>query len=151
MTCQQTSVVYPLLADVFYPVVEQKAYGNVEKQWIFNKTVACFFAPASRKSHQEVKTTMAVVIDQILTGRTRCDVRISSVDGKNAITNVIISNIRDINGNQIYLETSGIRSGKPTIFEISTNEPMVGPFGTVEYYNLLIKRSENQAIEVWFQ
>ena len=46
------------------------------------------------------------------------------------------------------METSGPRSGKSTIFEVATQEPYVGPFGGIEYYNLVIRRSENQAVDV---
>lgn len=150
MACKDTSIVYPLLADIFYPIVEQKAYGNLEKQWILNKTVACFFAPASRKAKQEVQPDMSIAIDQILVGRTKCDPRISNANSQNSVTNVIISNIRDANGNPIYIETSGVRANKSTIFEIATNEPIVGPFGTVEYYSITLRRSENQGINVWY-
>jgi len=66
----------------------------------------------------------------------------------NAITNVIVTNIKDKNCNPIYLETSGIRNGKSTIFEIATQEPFVGPFGNVEYYKVILRRSENQAADV---
>jgi hypothetical protein len=148
MACKDTSIIYPLLADIYYPNVEQKGYGNIEKEWILNKTVACFFAPASRKSKQEVQPEMSVSIDQLLIGRTKCDVRVSSLNTQNSVTNVIISNIRDAYGNPIYIETSGVRANKSTIFEIATNEPIVGPFGTVEYYSVTIRRSENQGINV---
>ena len=29
--CESTSVIFPMLADVFYPSVEQAIYGNVKK------------------------------------------------------------------------------------------------------------------------
>jgi len=81
-------------------------------------------------------------------GRTRSDIRVSKLSEANAITNVIITNIRDAAKNCIYTETSGPRSGKSTIFEIATQEPIVGPFGSVEYHKLVIRRSENQAADV---
>ena len=86
--------------------------------------------------------------DKILLGRCKSDIRISSMEARNSITNVIITNIRDKNCNEIYKETSGPRSGKSTIFEIATHDPFAGPFGNVEYYKLIIRRSENQAVDV---
>ena len=59
-----------------------------------------------------------------------------------------MSNIRDSSGNAIHLETSGPRAGKSTIFEIATQEPFVGPFGGIEYYKLVLRRSENQAADI---
>ena len=43
-SCEDTDFMYPMKADVYYPIVEQGAYGNVTKTWIFNKTVVCNFS-----------------------------------------------------------------------------------------------------------
>ena len=89
-----------------------------------------------------------MTLSKLLLGRVRTDPRISSLEEKQSINNVIITNIRDKNCNEIYIETSGPRAGKSTIFEIATSNPFVGPFGNVEYYQLVIRRSENQAVDV---
>lgn len=143
-----TSFIYPLLADVYYPVVEQGSYGNVKKQWIINKTIPCDFSAAGSAGKEEVKPNINITRESILTGRVKEDIRISNENSSQSITNVIITNIRDANGRHIYLETSGVRSGKSTIFEIASQEPTVGPFGSVEYYKLTIRRSENQAADI---
>jgi hypothetical protein len=148
IVCEKTSVFYPLLADVYYPIVDQGAYGNVSKSWVLDATIACAFDPATSKRKMQVGTEPNVVLSVHLVGRTRHDIRISSVEAENAITNIVVTNIRDKYSNIVYLETSGPRRGKPTIFEIATNEPVVGAFGKVEYYRLLIRRSENQAVDV---
>lgn len=146
--CETTDFIYPLLADVYYPTVEQSAYGNVTKQWILDKTVACNFSSAGAAGKEEVKPNVNITKDVVLLGRTRSDIRVSKLKEGNAMTNVIITNIRDASKNCIYMETSGPRSGKPTIFEIASQEPIVGPFGSVEYHKLVIRRSENQAADV---
>lgn len=146
--CETTDFIYPLLADVYYPTVEQSAYGNVTKQWILDKTVACNFSSAGAAGKEDVKPNVNITKDVVLLGRTRLDIRVSKLKEGNAITNVIITNIRDASKNCIYVETSGPRSGKPTIFEIASQEPIVGPFGSVEYHKLVIRRSENQAADV---
>ena len=64
------------------------------------------------------------------------------------MTNIIITNIRDKNGNPIYLETAGPRVNQSTLFEIATVEPIVGAFGKTEYYKVVIRRSDNQAVDV---
>jgi hypothetical protein len=148
IVCESTNVFYPLLADIYYPIVEQGPYGNVAKQWMLDATIACSFAPAGRKYMQEVKPNVHMTIDNSLVGRTKSDIRISSTAAANSITNIIITNLRDSNGNAIYLETSGPRTGKSTIFEIATNDPIVGAFGKIEYYKVVIRRSENQGVDV---
>ena len=136
---------YPMLADIYYPIVEQGAFGNIEKQWILDKTIACSLTPAGSAFKEDVKPNVAIVQDFVLVGRTKTDIRISSQKSNNSVTNVIISNIKDKNGNPIYIETAGPRSGKSTIFEIGSLEPHVGPFGDTDFYKLLLRRSENQA------
>jgi hypothetical protein len=124
------------------------AYGNVSKQWVLDKTIACSFSSGGAANKEEVKPNVNITKEVVLVGRTRKDVRLSRQENKNAITNVIITNIRDASGNPIYLETSGPRAGKSTIFEIASQDPTLGPFGSVEYYKLVIRRSENQAVDV---
>jgi hypothetical protein len=87
-------------------------------------------------------------MDVVLLGRTKKDVRIMLSESKQSITNVIITNIRTHSNVPVYLETAGPRSGKSTIFEIASNEPIVGPFGDIDYYKLVIRRSENQATDL---
>lgn len=146
--CEDTSFLYPMLADIYYPIVEQATYGNIKKQWILDKTIAANFNSAGSASKQEITPNVNITQESLLLGRARTDLRISSLDSRNSTTNVIITNIRDKSGNSIYNETSGPRAGKATIFEIATIEPYVGPFGGVEFYKLIIRRSENQAVDV---
>lgn len=148
MICEEPDFAFPMLADIFYPIVEQGAYGNVKKNWFLDRTIACSFNPAGTAFKEEVTPNINITQEKLLIGRIKTDIRVSSKDGLNAITNVIITNIKDKNCNEIYLETSGPRAGKSTIFEIATVEPFTGPFGNVEYYKLIIRRSENQGTEI---
>jgi hypothetical protein len=147
-TCESTSFLYPLLADIYYPIIQQSGYGNVEKTWVLDKTIACKLNPAGNSSKEEIKPNVNITQDSILVGMSKTDLRVSSVQNNNAMTNVIITNIRTSSDNHVYLETAGPRVGKSTIFELATIEPFVGPFGSVEHYSLVIRRSENQAVDV---
>lgn len=149
MICETTDFKFPMLADIYYSVVEQGAYGNVAKVWSKDRTVACNFTTENKGSNkEEVLTTQAVSYDTILSGRVRSDIRISSNGEQNAITNIFVTNIRDASGNEIYLETAGPRAGTSTVFEVASQKPFVGPFGSVEYQSLILRRSENQGLEV---
>ena len=139
---------FPMIADVYYPITENTAYGNVTKTWVLDKTVVCSFNEAGVSYKEDIKPDPDIKTDFILLGRVKKDIRISSVDAKNAATNVVITNIRDKFGNPIYLETSGPRNGKSTLFEIGSQAPFVNPFGTVEYYKVVLRRSENQGADV---
>ena len=148
MQCETTDFIYPMLADVYYPIVDQSAYGNLKKQWILNRSIACNFAPYGRAGKEEVVPNVNITKENFLLGRVRLDLRISTDNARNSVTNVLITNIRTAEENAVYLETSGPRDGKSTIFEIATNEPIIGPFGNIEYYKVLLRRSENQASDL---
>jgi hypothetical protein len=148
MLCETTDFVYPLLVDIYYPVVEQGAYGNVKKQWILDRSVACSFSSSGTSGKEEVTPNVNITKNNILLGRVRADIRIGSSNSRNAITNVLLTNIRTAGEDAIYVETSGPRDGRSTIFEIATSEPIVGPFGNVEYHKIVLRRSENQASDL---
>ena len=146
--CETTDFIYPMLADVFHPIVTQGVHGNVKKQWILDRTIAGSFAPVGGAGNEEVKPNVNITQESILLARVKTDIRFSSHEDRNAITNVLVSNIKDKFGNQIYVETAGTRAGKATIFEVATVEPFVGPFGKVEYFKIVLRRSENQGTDI---
>ena len=148
MACNTNDFMFPMQADVFYPIVEQGSLGNVKKTWVFDRTIACSFTAAGSAGNEEVKPNVNITQEGVLVGRVKNDIRFSTREDRNSITNIIITNIRDRNCNPIHIETSGPRSGKSTIFEIATNEPFSGPFGSIEYFKLVIRRSENQGADV---
>ena len=147
-TCENTSITFPMLADVYYPVVEQGPYGNVQKNWMHDRTIACNFNSAGTAWKEDIKPNANITQDSVMLGRVRTDIRFSNEDVQNSITNIIVTNIKDKHLNEIYVETSGPRAGKSTLFEVATVEPFVGPFGSVEYYKVIVRRSENQAADL---
>jgi len=148
VVCETTDFIYPMLSDIYYPIVEQGAYGEVKRNWVLDRTIACQFSTAGTANKEDIKPEAKLLLDSTLIGRAKTDIRFSGEEQRNAITNVLITNIRDRNGNVFYLETSGVRAGQPTVFEIATFDPIMGPFGTLEYYRLVIKRSENQGSDL---
>jgi hypothetical protein len=137
-----------MLADIYYPIVSQGPYGNVEKTWVHDKTIACNFNSAGTAWKEDIKPNVNITQDSIMLGRVKSDIRFSSTENQNSITNIIITNIKDRNLNEVYLETSGPRAGKSTLFEVATVEPFMGPFGSTEYYKVVVRRSENQAVDL---
>jgi hypothetical protein len=146
--CEIPDFTFPMCIDVFYPIVDQGVYGNVQKQWVHDRTAVCSVAPAGSAFKEDVTPNMNIKQELIIMGRLKTDIRVSSKNNNNSITNIIVSNIKDKSGNSIYNETSGPRSGKSTIFEVATLEPFVGPFGSTEYYKIVLRRSENQAVDI---
>ena len=146
--CETTDFMFPMQASLYHPIVEQGDFGAIKKQWVLDRTFACSLSSGGSAFKEEVKPNVNITQNTILVGRTKSDIRISSRDNKNSLTNILITDIKDQEGNLVYMETSGPRSGKGTLFEIATYEPFVGPFGVVDSYKLIIRRSENQTGDV---
>lgn len=148
MICEDNDFIYPMTADIFYATVEQSPYGQVMKTWNVDRSVICNFTPAGTKFRQEVKPNVDLTQISLLLGRVKTDLRKTERELGIAITNIVVSNIVDRSGNELYVETSGPRYNKSTIFEIATFQPIVGPFGDIDYYEVVLRRSENQGTDV---
>lgn len=149
VNCDVPSVTFPMLADIYYPVVSQDAYGQVTKVWTLDKTVAGSFTPAGSDIKEELVINVDISQDSLLIGRVRKDLRYADADNEDyGLTNIMITNIRDRDGLVLYKETDGGRRGQPTLFEVATQQPFVNPFGKIEHYRIILRRSENQSEEV---
>ena len=144
--CETTDFIYPMKADVYYPIITQNNYGQANKEWIFDRTIVCSATTLGGPGDVELKPDVFLQYDGKLMSRSRSDIRVSSNNADNAITNILITNIRSASDIIIYKETAGPRSGRGTIYEVATLEPFVGPFGEIEYYKMLWRRTENQTV-----
>lgn len=144
--CETTDFMYPMKADIYYPIITQGEYGQPKKDWVFDKTVACNVESAGSNNTENIKAESFLQLQNKLIARTKSDPRISSQQEKNAVTNILITNIRHSDDQLIYKETAGVRAGRGTIYEIATVEPFVGPFRATEYYKMVWRRAENQTV-----
>ena len=144
--CEATDFVYPMKADVYYPIITQNNYGQANKEWVFDRTIICNASTIGGAGDVELKPEVFLQYDGKLIARSKSDIRISSNDADNAITNVLVTNIRSATDLVIYKETAGPRTGRGTIYEVGTLEPFVGPFGDIEYFKMLLRRTENQTV-----
>lgn len=141
-----TDFMYPMYADIYYPIISQGGYGEVKKEWVFDRTIVCNASTVGSATKEDIKPAEFLQYENQLIARTRKDLRITSNSANQAVTNILVTNIRSNSDNVIYRETAGPRSGKGTIYEIATLEPFFGPFGDIEYYRMLWRRTENQSV-----
>lgn len=144
MICDSPDIIYPMKADVYYPIITQNAYGQPNKEWVFDRTIILNATSVGGAGNEEIKPAEFLQYENRLVARTKSDIRISSNEDNNAITNILLTNIRAANDCLIYKETAGPRNGKGTIYEVATVDPFTGPFGNIEYFKLLLRRTENQ-------
>jgi hypothetical protein len=146
INCDDTTFMFPMKADIYFPIITQGEYGQPKKDWVFDRTIACNATSVGGVGSEDIKPEAFLQYENKLIARTKNDPRFTSNNSSNAITNILITNIRDSSNNTIYIETAGPRSGKGTIYEIATVEPFTGPFGSTEYYKMLWRRTENQTV-----
>jgi hypothetical protein len=146
ISCDTVDFIYPMKADIYYPIITQNSYGQPNKEWVFDRTIVCNATTVGGAGDVELKPDTFLQYDGKLVCRSRSDIRVSSNESENAITNILITNIRSKTDIIIYKETAGPRTGRGTIYEVGTLEPFVGPFGEIEYYKMLWRRTENQTV-----
>lgn len=146
VVCEETDFMFPLLVDIYYSIIKQNSYGQPQKDWVFDRTVACNLNGLNRKGVEDAIPNAYITLENKLVGRTKSDIRFSSHNASNSITGIILTNIRTDNGQLIYRESAGPRSGRGTIYELATFEPFVGPLNDIEYYKVVLRRAENQAV-----
>jgi len=144
--CEATDFIYPMKADIYYPIITQNNYGQANKEWVFDRTIICNASTIGGAGDVELKPEVFLQYDGKLIARSKSDIRISSNNTDNAITNILVTNIRSATDLVIYKETAGPRTGRGTIYEVGTLEPFVGPFGEIEYFKMLWRRTENQTV-----
>jgi hypothetical protein len=135
-----------MLADVYYPIITQGPFGEIKKEWVFDRTISCNATSVGGAGSEQIKPDMFLQYEDKLIVRSRGDLRIKSNQSQEATTNILITNIRLSHGQLIYKETAGPRAGKGTIYEIGTLDPFTGPFNNIEYYKMLWRRTESQAV-----
>lgn len=144
--CPETDFMYPMKADIYYPVITQTDYGQATKKWVLDRVIILNATPVGGAGQEDIKPEIFLQYENKLVSRVKEDPRISTSNGSNAITNILIANIRNAQDDLIYKETAGVRAGRGTIYELGTVEPMTGPFGSVDYYKMLLRRAENQTV-----
>ena len=145
VNCEGTSFMFPMLADVYHPVIEQNPYGGQSKSWHLDRTIAGNFIAAGAEAKEEIVVNIDLTQESLLLCRVKSDIRISDREDNNVLTNVLVTNIRDAEGNLIYYETDEAII-EPTVYEVATQQPVINPFGKAEYYRLILRRSENQRV-----
>jgi hypothetical protein len=143
MQCLSTHPLFNMSFDIHYPQKKQDKYGQQQKKWRLDQTLRGFVENAGA----EDKTKVFFEYENKLVGRTLKDPRISVEGFKYPLTDILITNIRDVKtSTEFYIETYGERQGKSTLYEISGIEPHIDPFNKVEYWKLSLNRMDAQVL-----
>jgi hypothetical protein len=146
------SLFYQMDCDIYYASESQDSYGKIVKTWEFDMVEQCSFytlGDTSNSNNLVFEDKKFMKLENMLYGRFKTDPR-QALDGSfHPISHILVSNIRGAtcNTETFFIETNGEYVGKPTIYEIKTCQPFIGPFNTVEYFKIQLERSDHQG---WF-
>lgn len=137
----------PLSGEVYYSVESQNELGGVEKVWTIDHSIQMSLSMSTNYKDQQVQPDQMMWFQDSLNGRSIKDPRVDSGSSYHATTNVLITNIRDSKGNEVYIEPAGQRVGLSTIYELAGCMPHNGPFGVSDYFKIVLKRSDDQELD----
>lgn len=145
---QCSNMLFTMSADIYYSSENQDDFGVEVKDWQLDQTVDCYFEILGAVDKDSIKGGEFYEYNDKLIGRSKTDIR-ESVNGLYyPITSILITDIRDRKTcKHFYTESSGERSSKSTIYEVMAVEPYVNPWNQIEYYKILLNRSDRQEID----
>jgi hypothetical protein len=145
------SLFFQMQCDIYYATESQDNYGKIDKRWTFDMTEPCSFytlGDMSNNNNFSFEDEKFYKLETMLYGRFATDPRQDSSGLYHPLSHILVSNIRGATCNEetFFIESNGDYAGKPTIFEIKTCQPFIGPFNTVEYYKIQLERSDTQEL-----
>jgi len=146
-----SSIFFPMQCDIYYADESQDEYGGIDKKWEYDRTEPCSFYTLSDKSNSNNFTyddNRFYRLETMVYGRFKTDPRKASFGLYHPLSNLIITNIRAAGCNDecFFIETDGDYVGSPTIFDIKSCQPFIGPFNSIEYYKIQLERSDEQGV-----
>ena len=133
---------YPMTADIYYATQTQNDFGEITKTWDRDRSVKCSAIKENPNSRTPnfVNPSTNLEYDIVINFRTNEDIQISSDDESYRVTDILITNIKDSNGNFVWKEDRD----NATVFEIRAIEPMLDISSNVMGYRIHCVRTENQ-------
>lgn len=147
-TC--TDLFFPMKCDVYYATEDQDKYGKMVKKWSLGNTLDCtLYTPNEKKMGDfDFEDQKFFKLDEFVVGRTKFDPRKTDTESYYPMSHILITNIKsnDCNDQLLFFESTETYEQKATVFEIRSCRPYIGPFSTIEYFKLVLQRSDTQEL-----
>jgi hypothetical protein len=132
------SVTYLHTFKVYYSTQSQDGYGRITRTWTFDRTERGFVKAVTNYAVDDRNSW-----NQTLKGVSEEDLRINEEGELFAPSEVLVTFIEPA-----FIETAGPRKGLPTTFELRGSNPVLGPFGEVLHFDIMLVRSADQAVDI---
>lgn len=143
------NMLFPMVCDIYYATETQDKYGQIVKDWTIDSSLACSFYTLNDMSNNDnfdFDDKKFYRLETMLIGRTVSDIRKNSDGAYYPVSHILITNIRAAccNDELFFYETNGGYDPIPTVYEIKSIQPYIGPFNKIEYYKIQLERSDRQ-------
>jgi hypothetical protein len=143
-------ILFPMTAEIYYAQTSQTDYGNVIKDWNFNRVVKCsaITEMSDRSFIGELKTKgKDFLYDSNIYFRTPEDIRKNSQGKYVPLTAISITNIKDSKGEHVWINGQNkLNSLEPvkTKYEIKTIVPTFNYDHSLRHWRVYLSKSEIQ-------
>jgi hypothetical protein len=143
-------ILFPMTAEVYYAQTTQNDYGNIVKNWVFDRTVYCSVISelSNRGFAGELKTKgQDLIYDSNAFFRTKEDLRKKTNGSYVPITGIAITNIKDPAGNNVWINGQNLSNSAGAIktkYEIKTIVPTFNYDHTLRHFRIFISKSQIQ-------
>ena len=81
--CETIDFLYPMKADLYYPIISQNKYGQATKEWVFDRTIVCNATTVGGAGEEDLKPEIILQYQNKLIARVKSDPRVSSNSQQN--------------------------------------------------------------------
>jgi hypothetical protein len=143
-------LLFPMTAKIYYSQERQTDYGNVIKQWVYDRDVKCSMISemSTRGFSGELKTKGTdFIYDSNVFFRTPDDIRKDKDGNYHPITAIAITEAKDPEGTKVWV--NGLQNplnGEviSTKYEIKTIVPTFDYSHNLRHWRVFLSRSQNQ-------
>jgi hypothetical protein len=143
-------ILFPMKADIYYSNTVQTQYGNVAKEWIFDRNVKCSMITdmADRSFTDELKTKGTdFIYDSNAYFRCPEDIRKDKNGKYHPITAIAVTNATDPNGERVWINGQNLRleeGAVSTKYEIKTIVPTFDFNHNLRHWRIFLTKTQNQ-------
>lgn len=147
-------ILYPMTADIYFADESQADYGNIVRNWKFDRTVSCsaITGLSGRNLNGELSVKDRIIeYNSSIYFRTNEDIRKDSGNKYHPINAIAITNIRDANGDPTWINTENLKTKAETVktkYEVKTVVPSFDMFHNIGMYRVFLSRSGNQKWDI---
>jgi len=143
-TSSLKDIFYPMTAELYYADSKQDELGVMKKSWVYDRTIKCSaisITSVGTSLNAEIKNTNSLFeLNSDIAFRTGENLQKKKNGTFYPITEILITDIKDSNGDYVWEDILG----KRVQFEIKTFVPNYDFNHKVEFYRAFLARSKKQ-------